>query len=64
MPASRCICCVRQPLGAAYNVRINLSGIKDRQLAGALVGRAEELLAQVGRASTELERVVEQRLGQ
>jgi methenyltetrahydrofolate cyclohydrolase len=50
-------------VGAAYNVRINLSGIKDRELAGTLIGRAKELLDQVGRSTAELEQVVDQCLG-
>ena len=50
-------------VGAAYNVRINLSGIRDRELAGLLLARTEELLAQVEFASVQLERIVEERLG-
>ncbi len=50
-------------VGAAYNVRANLSGIKDRELAEALSARAEVLLAQVEIASAELEQMVERRLG-
>jgi methenyltetrahydrofolate cyclohydrolase len=50
-------------VGASYNVRINLSGIKDRELAGGLSARSNELRAQVEKASAELEQMVEGRLG-
>lgn len=49
--------------GAAYNVRINLSGIKDRELAGTLSARTGELLAQIRNEANLLERMVEERLG-
>ena len=49
--------------GAAYNVCINLSGIKDRELAGALSARTGELLAQIRNEANLLERIVEERLG-
>ena len=49
--------------GAAYNVRINLSGIKDQAFTGTLSGRAGELLAQILSETAELEQIVEQKLG-
>jgi formiminotetrahydrofolate cyclodeaminase len=49
--------------GAAYNVRINLAGIKDQAFTGTLSVRARELLAQILSETAELEQIVEQRLG-
>jgi glutamate formiminotransferase/formiminotetrahydrofolate cyclodeaminase len=49
--------------GAAYNVRINLPGIKDRELAETMLARTGELLAELEEALAPLERIVQQRLG-
>jgi|WetSurMetagenome_2_1015567.scaffolds.fasta_scaffold05316_4 methenyltetrahydrofolate cyclohydrolase len=49
--------------GAAYNVRINLSGIKDRKVAEELSARSRKLYAQIDKAAAELEELVEERLG-
>jgi formiminotetrahydrofolate cyclodeaminase len=49
--------------GAAYNVRINVSSLKDREEAGKLLARSTELLSQIETASSKLEQVINQRLG-
>jgi formiminotetrahydrofolate cyclodeaminase len=49
--------------GAAYNVRINLSGIKDQELTGKLSARTGELLAQIRAEAATLEQMVEEKLG-
>jgi len=49
-------------VGAAYNVRINLSGIKNGELVQAMSARMAEFRAQVERATGELEQLVDQRL--
>jgi formiminotetrahydrofolate cyclodeaminase len=48
--------------GAAYNVRINLSGIKNGEFVEATSARMAEFRAQVESAASELERIVDQRL--
>jgi methenyltetrahydrofolate cyclohydrolase len=49
--------------GAAYNVRINLSGMGDREVAESMSARTGELLAQVESDLKPLEKIVEERLG-
>jgi methenyltetrahydrofolate cyclohydrolase len=49
--------------GAAYNVRINLSGIKDQELTRAMSARIGELLVQIRSEATMLEQMVEEKLG-
>jgi len=49
--------------GAAYNVRINLSGIKDRELIETLSVRTGELLAQIRSEAAVMENMVEEKLG-
>jgi len=49
--------------GAAYNVRVNLSGIKDQTLVNDLSGRTSELMKQITEAVARLEKTVEQKLG-
>jgi glutamate formiminotransferase/formiminotetrahydrofolate cyclodeaminase len=48
--------------GASYNVRINLSGMRDKELAGTLSARTTELLDRIENAWTFLEQDFEQRL--
>jgi methenyltetrahydrofolate cyclohydrolase len=49
--------------GASYNVRINLGGMRDKNLAAALLARTKELIDQVENAWTLLNQDFEQRLG-
>jgi methenyltetrahydrofolate cyclohydrolase len=48
--------------GASYNVRINLNGMRDKELAGTLLARTTELLDQVENAGATLNQDFEQRL--
>jgi formiminotetrahydrofolate cyclodeaminase len=48
--------------GAAYNVRINLPGIKDQDFKSKLSSETSELLARIERSLKETERVVMDRL--
>jgi glutamate formiminotransferase/formiminotetrahydrofolate cyclodeaminase len=48
--------------GAAYNVRINLSGIRDEHFTARLDGEVADLLANVAATADELEKLVEEDL--
>jgi formiminotetrahydrofolate cyclodeaminase len=48
--------------GAAYNVRINLPGIKDQDFRSRLASETTELLARIDRSLKEMESVVMDRL--
>jgi len=48
--------------GAAYNVRINLSGIKDDRFKSTLASETSELLARIEESLKEMERFVTDRL--
>jgi len=50
-------------LGAGYNVRINLSGLKDKDLRLSLAREVEELTGRVRAETARLERLVEDKLG-
>jgi formiminotetrahydrofolate cyclodeaminase len=49
--------------GAAYNVRINLSGMDDREAAESMSARTGELLVQVENDLKPLGKIVEEKLG-
>lgn len=48
--------------GALLNVKINAAGLKDRQLADELVGRAEAIAAEAERQEAEVLKVVESKI--
>jgi formiminotetrahydrofolate cyclodeaminase len=48
--------------GAAYNVRVNLSGIKDPDFCNGLSSETSQLLERLERSVTDLERAVQARL--
>ncbi len=48
--------------GAAYNVRINLSSIKDEEFRGSLAARTDELLTRTLAEVSDLEKTVERSL--
>jgi len=49
--------------GSAYNVRINLTGIKDQDFNDKLAGESSELLARIEKAVREIEDKIETRIG-
>ena len=49
-------------LGAGLNVKINASGLKDREAADKLVGEANELIKKANELETEIMKIVEDKL--
>lgn len=49
-------------LGAGLNVKINASGLKDRETADKLVGEANELIKKANELETEIMKIVEEKL--
>lgn len=49
-------------LGAGLNVKINASGLKDREAADKLVGEANELIKKANQLETEIMKIVEDKL--
>ncbi|MBF1465288.1 glutamate formimidoyltransferase [Prevotella pallens] len=49
-------------LGAGLNVKINASGLKDREVADKLVGEANELIKKANELETEIMKIVEDKL--
>ena len=49
-------------LGAGLNVKINASGLKDREVADKLVGEANELIKKANQLETEIMKIVEDKL--
>ncbi len=50
-------------LGARLNVRINAAGLKDREVADALVAEADKIAAAAEEAEREVLKIVEQKIG-
>lgn len=49
-------------LGAGLNVKINASGLKDKETAERLVAEANELIAKANEAEAEIMKIVEDKL--
>ena len=49
-------------LGAGLNVKINASGLKDRETADKLVGEANELIKKANKLEAEIMKIVEEKL--
>jgi glutamate formiminotransferase/formiminotetrahydrofolate cyclodeaminase len=49
-------------MGACLNVKINAAGLKDREVAGALVKEAEEIQALAQQAEKEILEIVESKI--
>lgn len=49
-------------LGAGLNVKINASSLKDREVADALIGEADALIARANEAESEIMRITEEKI--